>query len=158
MASGVVADGGGACRPMQKSLPAPRSSTMREVCGAAAMIPVNSSAMASVIALPASGRLMVTRKMPPSCLLKIVSLIDALRLTAPRLRYRAAILPIPARRATRLRVATAHVMLQMTRKDRRREDEMADTAKIEGPDAEWMRRLAAARGLGRAQALFPDTV
>jgi len=46
----------------------------------------------------------------------------------------------------------------MTRKDRRREDEMADTAKIESPDAEWMRRLAAARGLGRAQALFPDTV
>jgi hypothetical protein len=49
-------------------------------------------------------------------------------------------------------------MLQMTRKDRRREDEMADTAKIESPDAEWIRRLAAARGLGRAQALFPDTV
>ena len=35
---------------------------------------------------------------------------------------------------------------------------MADTAKIEGPDAEWMRRFAAARGLGRAHALFPDTV
>jgi hypothetical protein len=42
--------------------------------------------------------------------------------------------------------------------DRRREDEMADTAKIESPDAEWMQRLAAARGLGRAQALFPDAV
>jgi hypothetical protein len=41
---------------------------------------------------------------------------------------------------------------------RRREDEMADTAKPESPDAETMRRLAAARGLGRAQALFPDTV
>jgi hypothetical protein len=35
---------------------------------------------------------------------------------------------------------------------------MADTAKAESPDAEMMRRLAAARGLGRAQALFPDTV
>jgi hypothetical protein len=35
---------------------------------------------------------------------------------------------------------------------------MADTAKTESPDAESMRRLAAARGLGRAQALFPDTV
>jgi hypothetical protein len=35
---------------------------------------------------------------------------------------------------------------------------MADTAKAESPDAETMRRLAAARGLGRAQALFPDTV
>ena len=35
---------------------------------------------------------------------------------------------------------------------------MADIAKAESPDAEWMRRLAAARDLGRAQALFPDTV
>jgi hypothetical protein len=35
---------------------------------------------------------------------------------------------------------------------------MADTAKTESPDAETMRRLAASRGLGRAQALFPDTV
>jgi hypothetical protein len=35
---------------------------------------------------------------------------------------------------------------------------MADTAKTESPDAVWLRRLAAARGLGRAQALFPDTV
>ena len=35
---------------------------------------------------------------------------------------------------------------------------MADTAKTESPDAEWLRRLAAARGLGRAHALFPDTV
>jgi hypothetical protein len=35
---------------------------------------------------------------------------------------------------------------------------MADTAKAEIPDAEWIRRLAAARGLGRAHALFPDTV
>jgi hypothetical protein len=78
MASGAVADGGGACRPTQKSLPAPRRSTMREVRGAAAMIEVSSSAMASVIALPASGRLMVTRKMPPSCTLRIDSLIDTL--------------------------------------------------------------------------------
>ncbi len=35
---------------------------------------------------------------------------------------------------------------------------MADTAKAESPDAETMRRLAAARGLGRAQTLFPDTL
>jgi hypothetical protein len=35
---------------------------------------------------------------------------------------------------------------------------MADTAKAESPDAEWIRRLAAARGLGHAHALFPDTV
>src|SRR5271168_3784876 len=39
-----------------------------------------------------------------------------------------------------------------------RKDEMSDPAKIEWPDAEWMRRLAAARGLGRAYALFPETV
>jgi hypothetical protein len=35
---------------------------------------------------------------------------------------------------------------------------MADTAKTDSPDAEWLRRLAVARGLGRAHALFPDTV
>ena len=35
---------------------------------------------------------------------------------------------------------------------------MADIAKAESPDAEWLRRLAAARGLGRAHALFPDTI
>ena len=35
---------------------------------------------------------------------------------------------------------------------------MTDTAKTESPDAEWLRRLAAARGLGRAHALFPDTI
>jgi hypothetical protein len=28
----------------------------------------------------------------------------------------------------------------------------------ESPDAEWLRRLASARGFGRAHALFPDTV
>jgi hypothetical protein len=33
-----------------------------------------------------------------------------------------------------------------------------DSAKTEGPDAESPRRLAAARGLGRAHARFPDTV
>jgi hypothetical protein len=42
--------------------------------------------------------------------------------------------------------------------NRRRENEMADTPNPESPDAETMRRLAAARGLGRAQTLFPDTV
>jgi hypothetical protein len=42
--------------------------------------------------------------------------------------------------------------------DQRREDEMAATAKAESPDAEGIRRLAAARGFGRAHALFPDTV
>ena len=35
---------------------------------------------------------------------------------------------------------------------------MADTAKTDSPDAESLRRLAAARGLGRVHALFPDTV
>jgi hypothetical protein len=35
---------------------------------------------------------------------------------------------------------------------------MADTTNVESPDAEWLRRLASARGLGRAHALFPDTV
>jgi hypothetical protein len=35
---------------------------------------------------------------------------------------------------------------------------MADIAKAESLDAEWLRRLAAARGLGRAHALFPDAV
>jgi hypothetical protein len=35
---------------------------------------------------------------------------------------------------------------------------MADTAKTEGPDAESLRRLAAARGLERVHTLFPDTV
>jgi hypothetical protein len=35
---------------------------------------------------------------------------------------------------------------------------MADPVKSEGPDADWMRRLAAARGLGRAYAMFPDAV
>jgi hypothetical protein len=42
--------------------------------------------------------------------------------------------------------------------DQRREDEMADIAKAESPDAEWLHPLAAERGLGRAHALFPDTV
>jgi len=35
---------------------------------------------------------------------------------------------------------------------------MADTAKTDSPDAESLRRLAAARGLGRVHTLFPDTV
>jgi hypothetical protein len=35
---------------------------------------------------------------------------------------------------------------------------MADTTNAESPDAEWLRRLVSARGLGRAHALFPDTV
>jgi hypothetical protein len=35
---------------------------------------------------------------------------------------------------------------------------MADTGNAESPDAEWLRRLAGARGLGRAHALFPDAV
>jgi hypothetical protein len=41
---------------------------------------------------------------------------------------------------------------------KQREDDMTDIANAESPDAESLRRLAAARGLGRAQALFPDTV
>ena len=35
---------------------------------------------------------------------------------------------------------------------------MADTPNDERLDAESLRRLATARGLGRAHALFPDTV
>ena len=35
---------------------------------------------------------------------------------------------------------------------------MSDAAKAEGAEAEWMRRLAAARGLGRTFAMYPDTV
>ena len=35
---------------------------------------------------------------------------------------------------------------------------MPDTANAESLDAESLRHLAAARGLGRAHALFPDTV
>src|ERR1700680_4412696 len=74
-ASGSVAGGGGAARRPQKSTPAPRSSTMRAVFGAAFTMPVSSSAMASVMALPASGRLMVTRKTPPSCSVRMFSLM-----------------------------------------------------------------------------------
>jgi hypothetical protein len=74
-ASGSLAGGGGAARPTQKSLPAPRSSTMRDVFGAALTMSVNLSAIASVMALPASGRLMVTRKMPPSCSTMMFSLM-----------------------------------------------------------------------------------
>jgi hypothetical protein len=35
---------------------------------------------------------------------------------------------------------------------------MVDTTNAESPDAEWLRRLASARGLGRANALFADPV
>jgi hypothetical protein len=35
---------------------------------------------------------------------------------------------------------------------------MSDAAKTGGAQAEWMRRLAAARGLGRAFAMYPETV
>jgi hypothetical protein len=35
---------------------------------------------------------------------------------------------------------------------------MSDAAKTGSAQAEWMRRLAAARGLGRAFAMYPDTV
>jgi hypothetical protein len=35
---------------------------------------------------------------------------------------------------------------------------MSDAAKPDSPEAEWMRRLAAARGLGRAFAMYPETV
>jgi len=75
MASGLVAGGGSAARPTQKSLPAPPSSTMRDVFGAASMMLVSASAMTSVMALPALGRLMVTRKIPPSCSIMKFSLM-----------------------------------------------------------------------------------
>jgi hypothetical protein len=35
---------------------------------------------------------------------------------------------------------------------------MSDTAKADSAEAEWMRRLAAARGLGRTFAMYPETV
>jgi hypothetical protein len=35
---------------------------------------------------------------------------------------------------------------------------MSDAAKTESAQAEWMRRLAATRGLGRAFAMYPETV
>jgi hypothetical protein len=35
---------------------------------------------------------------------------------------------------------------------------MSDAAKPDSPEAEWMRRLAAARGLGRAFAMYPEAV
>lgn len=35
---------------------------------------------------------------------------------------------------------------------------MSDGGNSRSTDAEWLRRLVAARGLGRAYALFPDTV
>jgi hypothetical protein len=35
---------------------------------------------------------------------------------------------------------------------------MSDAAKTGSAQAEWMRRLAAARGLGRAFAMYPETV
>jgi hypothetical protein len=35
---------------------------------------------------------------------------------------------------------------------------MLDAAKADSAEAEWMRRLAAARGLGRTFAMYPTTV
>jgi hypothetical protein len=35
---------------------------------------------------------------------------------------------------------------------------MSDAAKAESAEAEWMRRLAAARGLGRTFAMYPEAV
>jgi hypothetical protein len=35
---------------------------------------------------------------------------------------------------------------------------MSDAAKADSAEAEWMRRLAAARGLGRTFAMYPQTV
>ena len=35
---------------------------------------------------------------------------------------------------------------------------MSDAVKAESPEAEWMRRLAAARGLGRTFAMYPEAV
>jgi hypothetical protein len=40
----------------------------------------------------------------------------------------------------------------------RREHTISDAAKIKSAQAEWMRRLTAARGLGRAFAMYPETV
>jgi hypothetical protein len=35
---------------------------------------------------------------------------------------------------------------------------MSDATKTESAEAEWMRRLAAARGLGRTFAMYPEAV
>jgi hypothetical protein len=35
---------------------------------------------------------------------------------------------------------------------------MSDAAKADSAEAEWMRRLAATRGLGRTFAMYPETV
>jgi hypothetical protein len=40
----------------------------------------------------------------------------------------------------------------------RRERSMSDAAKTGSAQAEWMRRLAVKRGLGRAFAMYPETV
>jgi hypothetical protein len=40
----------------------------------------------------------------------------------------------------------------------RRDHAMSDAAKPESPEAEWMRRLAATRGLGRTFAMYPEMV
>src|SRR5579862_2518830 len=57
-------------RPMQNSLPAPRSTITCEVLGASRMICVSSTTIGSVMPLPCSGRLMVMRRIGPSCCVK----------------------------------------------------------------------------------------
>src|SRR5215510_2344944 len=54
-------------RPMQKSLPASRSTTTRDFSAAVLSSRVSSVAIASVAPLPASGRLKVMRRIGPSC-------------------------------------------------------------------------------------------
>jgi len=69
-------------RPTQKSLPAPRSTTMSEVLGASAIILVRRTTMSSVTALPRSGAFSVMRRIGPSCFTRISSAMSVLRSAA----------------------------------------------------------------------------
>src|ERR1044072_2453211 len=62
-------------RPTQKSLPAPRSTTMSEVLPASPIILVSRITISSVTALPRSGALSVMRRIGPSCFTRISSAI-----------------------------------------------------------------------------------
>jgi hypothetical protein len=82
-------------------------------------------------------------------------------------RQGAAILFIPAPHATGfaspLPVLSSRRRFALTgwrriRAKGRREHTMSDAPKVESAEAEWMRRLAAARGLGRTFAMYPETV
>ena len=78
-------------RPTQKSLPAPRSTTMSDVFGAPAISLVSSRTMSSVTALPRSGALSVMRRIGPSCFTRISSAMSFSRCAA----YAAFVFAVP---------------------------------------------------------------